>query len=67
MEQQKKLTRSTNNKMLAGVCGGFANYLNLDPTLVRVAAVVLGFIGFGVLGYLVLWLVIPEEGAAPNP
>ncbi|OGL88435.1 hypothetical protein A3I42_04125 [Candidatus Uhrbacteria bacterium RIFCSPLOWO2_02_FULL_49_11] len=61
----KKLYRSRNNKMIAGVCGGLAVYLNIDPTIVRLAFVLLAlFQGFGVLAYLVLWVIVPLEGAA---
>jgi phage shock protein C len=59
----KKLTRST-NKMLAGVCGGIAEYFNLDPTIVRVGYAFLSIFsaGFpGILLYLVMWLVMPEK------
>jgi len=57
------LTRSRTNKKLLGVCGGIAEYLNLDPTLVRIAFVV-GVIGSGgpfVLGYLGLAFIMPKE------
>lgn len=59
----KKLTRSTDNKMLAGVCAGLAEYFGLETTLVRVAYVLLSlFTAFaGLLVYLVLWLLIPEK------
>lgn len=58
----KKLTRS-NNKMIAGVCAGLAEYLNLDPTVVRIAYVLLTFftVFSGAIVYLILWLVIPEQ------
>ena len=61
--QPKRLTRTANDKMLAGVCGGFARYANLDATLVRVLAVLGLVAGFGSLGilYLVAWAVMPEE------
>ncbi len=68
---QKKLTRS-NNKMLAGVCGGIAEYYDLDPTLVRVcyAALSIFTTGFpGLLLYLILVLIMPaapQEGSASN-
>ena len=48
--------------MIAGVCGGLAAHFGIDPTLVRllwVAAVV--FAGFGLLAYVILWIVLPEE------
>ena len=58
---EKKLLRSRNS-MIAGVCGGIANYFSLDPTLVRVGYVILSVIsaGFpGLLVYLLLTLIIP--------
>lgn len=59
----KKLTLPQNNKMLAGVCAGIANYFGLDPTLIRVAyALLTVFTAFaGVIVYLLLWIIIPEE------
>ncbi|SMD36365.1 phage shock protein C (PspC) family protein [Reichenbachiella faecimaris] len=58
----RRLTRSS-DRMLAGVCGGIANYFDLDPTLVRIAYVVLSIcsIGFpGMLVYAILWLIMPD-------
>lgn len=61
MEEKKRLTRS-NDKMIAGVCGGIANYLGIDPTLVRIAYVLMVlFAGFGILLYVILWLVMPKS------
>lgn len=58
---QKKLTRDTRNKMLGGVCSGIGNYFGVDPTIVRVVWVLLALgAGFGVLAYIICWLVIPE-------
>ena len=60
---EKKLRRSRNS-MIAGVCAGIAEYFNLDPTLVRVAYVILSAVsaGFpGILVYIILILVIPIE------
>jgi phage shock protein C len=64
--------RSRRDRVIAGVCGGIAEYLGLDPTLVRVATVVIALLpGPAVLAYLIAWLVIPEETngnpAAPRP
>ena len=57
---EKKLTRS-NNKMIGGVCAGIADYLGLDPTIVRIAWILtVFFAGFGILLYLILWLVMPK-------
>lgn len=61
-DEVKKLYRSTDDRWLAGVCGGLAKYFNVDPTLVRVIFVVLALIGLGgVIIYLVLWVIIPPE------
>lgn len=61
MEEKKRLTRS-NNKMIAGVCGGIANYLGIDPTIVRIAYVLMVlFAGFGILLYVILWIVMPKS------
>lgn len=60
---EKKLRRSR-NQMIAGVCAGIADYLNLDPTLVRVGYVLLSIFsaGFpGILVYIILMLVMPLE------
>ena len=60
-----QFTRSSNDKMIAGVCGGLARYFNIDPSIVRllfVLAVALG--GASPLIYLVLWIVMPKEQAA---
>ena len=61
--EPKKLRRSA-NKMLAGVCAGIAEYLNLDPTVVRVAYVVITILSAafpGVLLYLILMLLKPNS------
>ncbi|MFT3661654.1 MAG: PspC domain-containing protein [Gordonia sp. (in: high G+C Gram-positive bacteria)] len=58
----KRLTRSRNDKMLGGVCGGLAEYFGVDPTWVRIAFVVsVVFPGPQLLIYLLLWLVIPQD------
>jgi len=66
--QPKRLERSKSNRVLGGVCAGVANYLNMDPTLVRVLTVLLTlFTGVPVIVYLVLLFVVPEEGAPTTP
>jgi phage shock protein PspC (stress-responsive transcriptional regulator) len=63
-QQPRKLERSRTNKVLGGVCGGVANYVNMDPTLVRVLTVVISlFTGVPVILYLIALFVIPEEGS----
>ncbi|HUT08826.1 MAG TPA: PspC domain-containing protein [Candidatus Latescibacteria bacterium] len=64
----KKLYRSVSQKMLGGVCGGLAEYFNLDVSLVR-----LFFIGIGLVTavlpmtffYIIAWIVVPQEGPKP--
>jgi phage shock protein C len=60
---QKRLYRSTEERMFAGVCGGIAEYLDVDPTLVRLFFVALTLLsgGQGLLIYIVLMLVVPEQ------
>ncbi|MEW9572480.1 PspC domain-containing protein [Rhodanobacter sp. Si-c] len=59
---EKRLCRSRTNRTLAGVCGGIAEYLGWDPTLVRVAWIILTLLGgSGILIYLIFWLVMPES------
>lgn len=56
----RRLTLSAEDKKIAGVCGGIAQYFDIDPTLVRVIAVVLAFIGGGgILAYLAAWIIMP--------
>ena len=60
------LYRSRRNKMIAGVCGGIADFLGWDPTLVRIAYVlvsVLSVVFPGTIAYVVLWVVMPKEPA----
>ncbi len=58
----KRLYRSRKERMIAGVCGGIAEYFNIDPTLVRLAWIVLGFpSGSALIGYLIAWIIVPEQ------
>ncbi len=62
MSEQKRLTRSSKDAMLGGVAGGIAEYFNLDPTLVRLAFVLLAvFTGVGIVPYIILWLIMPTD------
>lgn len=57
----KKLYKSQTNRMLAGVCGGIAEYLNMDPTVVRLIWVIVSFIwGFGILAYILAAVIMPD-------
>ena len=57
------LRRSRSDRMVAGVCAGLANYLRIDPTVVRIGFAVVAIITWGValLAYLIAWAVMPEE------
>lgn len=58
----EKLTRSESDKMIAGVCGGLATYIGVDPVIVRLLFLLLAFAsGIGLFLYMVLWFVMPEE------
>jgi phage shock protein C len=58
----KKLTRSITNRKIAGVCGGLGDYLNIDPTIVRILFILLLiFAGGSLLLYFILILIVPEE------
>jgi phage shock protein PspC (stress-responsive transcriptional regulator) len=58
----KRLTRSTDDKMIAGVAAGVADYLNIDPALVRLFFVLTAlFHGHGLLIYFLLWMIMPQE------
>ena len=59
----RKLYRSRTNRMLAGVCGGLAEYSNVDPTIVRILAVVATVLsgGLAVLGYIAAMVLVPED------
>lgn len=60
--ENKRLYKSNRNKMIDGVCGGIAEYFGIDPTLVRLGAVVLTCAGgSGVLAYIIAALIIPHN------
>lgn len=62
-----RLYRNSNDRLLAGVCSGLANYFDLDPTIVRVVFLVLAFGGgFSLLAYLALWIFVPKRPLQPN-
>jgi len=61
MTSPKRLYRSR-EKMVAGVCSGLADYLNIDPTIIRILFVVVAFAGgASLLAYLIMWIIVPEE------
>lgn len=59
---EKRLYRSRVNRKLAGVCGGIAEYFNVDPTIIRLVFVILAICaGCGLLAYLLAWIIVPEQ------
>jgi len=61
--EYKQLTRSTSNRMIAGVCAGLGEYLGMDPTIIRLLVLLAFFTGFGgiALVYLIMAIVVPEQ------
>ncbi len=60
--ESKKLRRSTRDKILAGVCGGFGKYFDIDPVMIRLAWVLFCILGgSGILAYILCIIIIPEE------
>jgi phage shock protein C len=58
----KRLTRSKTQRMVGGVAGGVAEYLNIDATIVRLIWALLSFAyGTGLLAYIIAWIIVPEE------
>ena len=63
---EKRLQRSRTEKMIGGVCGGLAEYFNVDPTLLRILWVIVTLAGgAGLLLYIILWVIMPLELPAP--
>ncbi len=73
MQQQQRLTRSTTDVILTGVCGGLGEYFNIDPIIARLIFVVVTLAsGFGIPAYILLWLLMPKGkqvpiNTVPNP
>ncbi len=62
----KRIYRSTHDKKLGGVCGGLAEYFDIDPTWVRLGTVVVSLIyGTGIIAYLIAWIIIPQNHGGP--
>jgi len=56
----KKLFRDPDNSVLGGICSGFGYYFSIDPVIIRVIFVLLGFFAGGIILYIVLWIVLPQ-------
>ncbi len=64
----KQLVRSSNDRVIAGVAGGIAQYINLDPTIVRLIFILLCFTASGgVFLYVILWMIMPSDEMEPMP
>jgi phage shock protein C len=62
MDPTRKLYRSKTNRKLAGVCGGLAQYFNIDATLIRVLFILLAVLGgSGLVLYVAMWIIVPKE------
>jgi len=60
---EKRLVRNVQDKKIAGVCAGLADYLDIDATLIRGLWILFTLLGgSGILAYLILWLIMPEAG-----
>lgn len=59
--EPKKLYRSNTNKMLCGVCGGIAEYLNVDPTIIRLLWVIFGLTVVGIFAYIAAAVIMPVK------
>ncbi|MDO8480376.1 MAG: PspC domain-containing protein [Nanoarchaeota archaeon] len=59
----KKLYRSRQDRVIAGVCGGIAEHLDVDPVWVRVFTILITImsVGFGILAYVLFWILVPEN------
>jgi len=61
--ETKRVYRNSDDKVIAGVASGIANYLNTDPVLIRIAFIIaLFFGGLGLIAYIICWVLIPEKG-----
>ena len=66
MNMVRRLYRSRTDRKIAGICGGLANYFDIDPVIVRLAWVLLFFLGgSGIFLYIVAWIIIPLEPLEP--
>jgi len=57
----KRIYRSSKDRMLGGICGGIGEYFDVDPTIIRLIAVVVALSGAGILAYIIAWIIIPDQ------
>ena len=62
-DDYKRLKRSRSNRMICGVCGGLGEYLNVDPTVIRIVCIFCAFAGLGVglIAYIAAAVIMPED------
>ena len=66
-DEIKRLYRSRDERILGGVCGGLAEYLHTDPTLIRVLFVLFALAGGpGIIAYLIMWVIVPLEPSSTD-
>jgi len=66
-KEVKQLYRSNSERMIAGVAGGLGEYLNIDPTIIRLVFVATALLGGpGLIVYLIMWIIVPEEPQAKD-
>ncbi|MGF0032068.1 PspC domain-containing protein [Bariatricus sp. SGI.154] len=58
--EPKRLYRSREDRMICGVCGGVAEYFNVDPTIIRLVVAIFGFTGTGIFVYILAAIIMPE-------
>ncbi|MBI2908087.1 MAG: PspC domain-containing protein [Chloroflexi bacterium] len=65
---EKRLHRSETDRLIGGVCGGLAEYLDVDPVFVRLAFILLAFAnGVGIIAYVALWIIMPKTSRLQTP
>ncbi len=61
-KRPRKLYRSGKDKVFGGVCGGIGEYFGIDPTLIRIVWILFSFAGFfGILAYIIAWIIVPRN------
>ena len=61
MSEVKRLYRSEKDKIIGGVCGGIAEYFDIDPVIVRLIWLLFIFCGIGIIAYIIAWIIIPKR------
>jgi phage shock protein C len=59
--EMKRLYKIENGKMLSGVCGGIAEYFNIDPSLIRIGWAIFACTGAGILAYIIAAIILPDK------